>query len=85
MTRWVPRSVTPITIDDNAPRDIMTMNRKQLLVAIIVPTQMALAVLAWRDLARRTDEQVRGPKNFWRVFVTINPGNSVAYWLVGRR
>ncbi len=63
----------------------MSMKRQRLLVAIIVASQVVLAALAWRDLARRTDDQVRGKKNFWRVFVTINPGNSVAYWLFGRR
>jgi hypothetical protein len=63
----------------------MTSTRKKLLIAIVVPIQVVLAVFAWRDLGRRTDDQVRGKKNFWRVFVTINPGNSVAYWLFGRR
>jgi hypothetical protein len=41
--------------------------------------------MAWRDLAQRSDEQVRGSKNLWRFIVTINPGNSIAYWLLGRR
>jgi hypothetical protein len=63
----------------------MTTSRKTQLALAIVPIQVILAVLAWRDLGRRTDEQVRGRKDFWRVFVTLNPGNSVAYWLFGRR
>ncbi len=63
----------------------MTTSRKTQLALVIVPIQVILAVLAWRDLGRRTDEQVRGRKDFWRVFVTLNPGNSVAYWLFGRR
>jgi hypothetical protein len=63
----------------------VTARRKTLLVAIVVPIQLILAVLAWRDLARRTDEQVRGNKRIWRWFVTINPGNAIAYWLLGRR
>jgi hypothetical protein len=63
---------------------MMKLQRKTLL-AIIVPIQVILAMLAWRDLGRRTDDQIRGQKNFWRVFVTLNPGNSVAYWLFGRR
>jgi hypothetical protein len=62
----------------------MSMKKKTLL-AIIVPIQVASAVLAWRDLARRSADQVRGKKGFWRVFVWLNPGNSVIYWLVGRR
>lgn len=63
----------------------MTTKRKRLLAAIIIPIQVVLAALAWRDLAARTDDQVRGTKKFWRIFVSINPGNSVLYWLFGRR
>jgi hypothetical protein len=63
----------------------MTSERKKLVVAIIVPIQVVSAGLAWRDLAGRTDEQVRGSKRLWRVFVALNPGNSVIYWLFGRR
>ncbi len=61
------------------------MQQKRWLAAIIVPIQVVLAGLAWRDLARRTDDQVRGKKSVWRVFVSLNPGNSVVYWLFGRR
>jgi hypothetical protein len=43
------------------------------------------ATLAWRDLARRNDGQVRGSKNLWRLFISMNPGNSVFYWALGRR
>jgi hypothetical protein len=42
-------------------------------------------VLAWRDLDRRSEDQVRGTKRLWRLLVSINPGNSLFYWLVGRR
>jgi hypothetical protein len=41
--------------------------------------------LAWRDLNRRSPGQVRGSKWFWRVLIGLNPGNSVLYWLFGRR
>jgi len=41
--------------------------------------------VAFRDLARRSDEQVRGPKVLWRVLIGLNPGNSLAYWAFGRR
>ncbi len=63
----------------------MTSKQRRFLAAIIVPVQVIGAVLAWRDLARRTDNQVRGNKRAWRVFVSINPGNSLIYWLFGRR
>jgi hypothetical protein len=63
----------------------MTGRRKRLLIAIVVPFEVVSAVLAWRDLAGRPDAEVRGSKRFWRVFVVVNPGNSLLYWLIGRR
>jgi hypothetical protein len=63
----------------------MTPHRKRLLAAIIVPIQVVLAVIAWRDLAARSDDHVRGKKNVWRAAILLNPGNSVFYWLWGRR
>lgn len=59
--------------------------RGKVILGIVVAAQTVGSGLAWRDLARRSDKQVRGPKNVWRVIVTINPGNSIAYWLFGRR
>jgi hypothetical protein len=63
----------------------MRITRKQSLLMAIVPVQIFLSILAWRDISRRSDDQVRGPKRFWRVFVTLNPGNSLAYWMFARR
>jgi hypothetical protein len=54
-------------------------------MAVIVAAQTVSCALAWRDLARRPDESVRGRKNLWRTFFTVNPGNSIVYWLAGRR
>ena len=34
-------------------------------------------------LACRSNDQVRGKKNLWRVFVSLNPGNSSIYWAIG--
>ena len=63
----------------------MTKRQKLTAAALIVPAEVYLAVLAWRDLAKRTDDEVRGKKQLWRVLVSINPGNSLLYWLFGRR
>lgn len=62
----------------------MTTRQKGLL-GIVLVSQVLLAVAAWRDLAQRTEDQVRGRKNLWRAFVLLNPGNSLLYWLFGRR
>ncbi len=55
------------------------------MVAVIVPLQVLMAVLAWRDMDRREDDRIRGPRLLWRVVVCLNPGNALAYWLLGRR
>jgi hypothetical protein len=55
-----------------------------VLVALVA-AQVVSAALAWNDLTRRGDDQVRGRKNLWRTLIVMNPGNSVVYWLVGRR
>jgi hypothetical protein len=55
------------------------------VLAVVIAAQMVSCAFAWRDLARRSADQVRGPKNLWRVFITVNPGNSIVYWLIGRR
>jgi hypothetical protein len=59
--------------------------RGKAVLGLMVSAQTISSALAWRDLARRSDDQIRGPKDLWRVIVTINPGNSIAYWLLGRR
>jgi hypothetical protein len=63
----------------------MTRKPKPPVLVAVVVAQVVSATLAWRDLSRRTDAQVRGPKRLWRVIVWLNPGNSAAYWLIGRR
>jgi hypothetical protein len=54
-------------------------------LAILVGLELVSAALAMRDLANRPDAQVRGNKLLWRVFISINPGNSIVYWFAGRR
>ena len=57
----------------------MTTKQKGLR---IVPLQSISAVLAWRDLSQRTDDEVRANKRAWRVFIWMNTGNAVVYWLL---
>lgn len=63
---------------------VMRKPPKEVVVAVVAVEAVA-AAFAFRDLARRSDEQVRGPKLLWRVLIGVNPGNSLAYWLLGRR
>lgn len=55
------------------------------MFAVVVLLEVVSAVLARHDLAHRDESELRGSKKFWRVFVVMNPGNSVLYWLLGRR
>lgn len=63
-----------------------TVKRKpnKMLLGGLVAVEVVSAGLAWRDLARRSDDQVRGNRNAWRVFIVSNPGNSLVYWVFGR-
>jgi hypothetical protein len=63
----------------------MHPNQKKLVMVSLVVLEVIATRLAWRDLARRSDDQVRGRKSLWRVFVSLNPGNSLIYWAIGRR
>ena len=55
------------------------------LVAGVITAELASAVLAWRDLAHRRVDQGRGAKTGWHTLLTLNSGNSIAYWALGRR
>jgi hypothetical protein len=57
---------------------------KEVVIAVVA-LQAVSAAFAFRDLARRDDDEVRGPKLLWRVLMGVNPGNSIAYWVLGRR
>ena len=58
---------------------------KRIALVALVLAEIVLAALTWRDLRHRPADEIRGSKWFWRIISTINPGNSVAYWLVGRK
>jgi hypothetical protein len=60
-------------------------SRRRVVLSAVVVADLVLAVFAWRDLAGRTDDAVRGTKRMWRVAIIANPGNALAYWVVGRR
>jgi hypothetical protein len=63
----------------------MDANRKRLVLGALAALELVAAAMAWRDLARRPDDHVRGKKNLWRMFISMNPGNALVYWAVGRR
>jgi hypothetical protein len=62
----------------------MRTRRRQVL-AVIAVIEVISAVFAWRDMRQRPDDSIRGTKRFWHVVVLMNPGNSLLYWIFGRR
>jgi hypothetical protein len=63
----------------------MGSRQKRIALVALVLAEVGLAALTWRDLRRRPADEIRGSKRLWRIVSTINPGNSVAYWLIGRK
>ena len=63
----------------------MNSDKKRIALVVLVLAEVGLAALTWRDIRNRPAEEIRGSKRLWRIISTVNPGNSVAYWLVGRR
>jgi hypothetical protein len=56
-----------------------------LLIAAVLVVHLVVASFTWRDLRRRSDDQVRGPKAVWRLASAANTGGSVAYFVFGRK
>jgi len=63
--------------------DLSDRQKKVIAVALVI--HLLLLRLTWRDLRRRPEAAVRGPKRLWRLAATMNTSGSVAYWLFGRR
>jgi hypothetical protein len=57
---------------------------RPVLVALLL-LHVVVTAVTLRDLSQRNQDQIRGPRWFWRVFTPLQMGNSVAYWLVGRK
>ena len=65
------------------PFDLNDRQKRVLLVVLVV--HLVLARFTLRDLHRRPDSSVRGPKRLWRIWAATNTTGSLAYWAFGRR
>jgi hypothetical protein len=63
--------------------DLPTERRVGIAVGGLI--QLALAVWAFTDLARRASTEVRGPKGAWIPVILVNWIGPAAYFLFGRR
>ena len=62
------------------------MSRKALRALVLyLPFHLAAVAVTWRDISRRSPEQVRGSKNLWRFASAVNTLGAVGYWLGARR
>jgi hypothetical protein len=63
------------------------MDRRTKLVVgtALVVVDLVSAAFTFQDLRGRDESRIRGSKRFWRIATVANPGNSLAYWLFGRR
>lgn len=82
MRTAVNGAVTDFPCED---RPMGEKRRKRTLILALVGVELVMAVFAWMDLNRRSDEDVRGGKRLWRLAIIANPGNSAGYWILGRR
>lgn len=62
-------------------RDLPAFPRYVVVSALVV--HAALTFVAYRDLRRRPDEQIRGSRRAWRIAIFLSPGH-LAYLLFGR-
>ncbi|NNC12176.1 PLDc_N domain-containing protein [Planctomonas sp. JC2975] len=63
--------------------DLPTPSKVAVVVAVIV--QVSLTVAGFVDLARRDQDEVRGPKPVWIPVILVNWVGPMVYFLAGRR
>jgi hypothetical protein len=61
------------------------ISRPIKVITAVAPVHGLIAFLTWRDLNRRPDDLIRGPKRVWRIASAMNTAGSAAYWIIGRR
>ena len=62
----------------------LTRTQQGLIIAAGA-VELVLTVTALVDLARRTADQVRGPKPLWVLSCFVQPVGPLAYLVLGRR
>jgi hypothetical protein len=59
--------------------------RRQAGIGVLGIVQLGLLIAAERDIQRRPQTLIRGPKTRWRLLCLINFLGPVAYFSFGRR
>jgi hypothetical protein len=55
------------------------------LIAAILALHTVVTAFTWRDIRNRPDDQIRGSKKLWRLVSAANTGNSIIYFVLGRK
>jgi hypothetical protein len=58
---------------------------QQRAIAVVGAIEAIMTLAAWRDLARRSAGDVRGPKWAWAGAVLVQPFGPPAYFTLGRK
>jgi hypothetical protein len=59
-------------------------NPRTVLIVVVLVVWAIVTPFTWRDLRRRSPDQIRGSKWMWRV-ASSNLTGSIAYFLFGRK
>jgi hypothetical protein len=58
---------------------------KKALMAVLSLAQIALTVAGYRDLAKRSADEVEGSKTAWGLAMLVNWAGPIAYFAKGRK
>ena len=62
----------------------ISAGRKTAILAVGI-AQIAIAAIAWRDLAARPADEINGRKGIWAAVIAIDWIGPIAYFVKGRR
>jgi hypothetical protein len=60
-------------------------SRQRVAIFALGVMQLALASLAWRDLAHQPRYRVRGPKRLWGLVIAVNWVGPLSYFTLGKK
>lgn len=63
----------------------LTTKQKAILTTGAFVAQAAVAPVILRDLQKRSDDEIRGPRMLWRLWGSTNLLGAALYWFVGRK
>jgi hypothetical protein len=59
--------------------------RQRAAILALALAELGLKIAAARDIQRRTADQIRGSKLFWRLALLVNTLGPLGYFCFGRR